>query len=156
MPFFVFIMLWLWKSADTQALLFYWTSANLITLGQSAVFRLPFVRKALGLDYKGHALPPPPADAYVNPNPSVRETWQSIKDWQSNALEKARTQAAEQRARQAAEDERKRNVRAGTGKLAERVSEPGTGTAGTDGEQPLTRDEIRARRRAAMAARSKK
>ncbi|EJT47213.1 hypothetical protein A1Q1_04071 [Trichosporon asahii var. asahii CBS 2479] len=154
-------------STFPAALLFYWTSANLITLTQSAVFRLPFVRKALGLDYKGASLPPPPADAYVNPNPSLKETWQAIRDWQSNAMEKARTQAAETRARQAIEDERRANKRAGTAQLAERVSEPAQqdkapesvqaqaqATAG--GDEQLARDEARAKRRAAMAARSRK
>lgn len=138
----------------------------MITLAQSSLFRLPFVRRALGLDYTGATLPPPPADAVVDPNPSIKDTWHAIKNWQTESLAKARTKAAEQRARQAVEDERKRNLRPGTGKLAERVSEPGTSSAASDAaaaEAPdaaeaetLSRDEARARRRAAMAAKTKK
>lgn len=151
------LLVW-FTSSFPAALLFYWTSANLITLTQSAVFRLPFVRRALNLDYKApSSIPPPPADAYVNPNPGLKETWQAIKDWQTSSLEKARTQAAEARARQAIEDERKLKLRAGTGKLAERVNEPGSPAQAVSSgeEQQLSRDEMRAKRRAALAARSK-
>lgn len=47
------------------------------------------------------ALPPPPNDAFIDPNPGFRDTWQAIKDKHKELLNKAETQHAEnQRTRQ--------------------------------------------------------
>lgn len=110
------------------AVLFYWTTANAFTLTQAFLLRQTFVRRIFGV-VEPPKVKAPPEEFKVNPNPSIRESWQAMKDTHREML--AKTQVArELQTKAAIEREKAKSARSGTGMLAERVVEPAVKSSG--------------------------
>ncbi|GMK55032.1 hypothetical protein CspeluHIS016_0200880 [Cutaneotrichosporon spelunceum] len=91
------------------AVLFYWTTSNMFTALQAWLLRQGFVKRLLRIPTP-KAVPPPPEDALLNPNPSIKETFKAMVDWQKSMMERARDKQAAAAAAQSIRRERVRTV----------------------------------------------
>ncbi|CAK9783967.1 hypothetical protein CC85DRAFT_264851 [Cutaneotrichosporon oleaginosum] len=91
------------------AVLFYWTTSNMFTALQAWTIRQPAVKRILGIPTP-KAVPPPPEDVALNPNPSIKETWFAMLDWQKGMMDRAREKQAAAAANQNLRRERVRTV----------------------------------------------
>ncbi|BEI79508.1 hypothetical protein CcaverHIS002_0100370 [Cutaneotrichosporon cavernicola] len=91
------------------AVLFYWTTSNMFTALQAWTIRQPFVKRMLNIPTP-KAIAPPPEDLLLNPNPSIKETFTAMVDWQKGMMERAREKQAAANANQNIRRERVRTV----------------------------------------------
>jgi YidC/Oxa1 family membrane protein insertase len=91
------------------AVLFYWTTSNMFTALQAWTIRQPVVKRILGIPTP-KAVPPPPEDVELDPNPSIKDTFHAMIDWQKGMMDKARERQAAAAAAQNLGRERIRTV----------------------------------------------
>lgn len=110
------------------AVLFYWTTNNLFSLGQAVLLKQTLVKKLLKIPAPP-TIAAPPEEAAVDPNPTIKETLESIPKFFKSIREQVNKMGAEtsagKRVAAARQVEAAKGARAGTGLLStERIHEP--------------------------------